>query len=318
VQNMAEEALSRGYDVTVLTHEHQGDLNGVKVIDDYSVLTREKWGLIIVHGGDVISQNIVHYYSEEIKQLSPILYLIVKPSSSVTCLKGMKNATYLGCSTIEDVDHCVSNGYKDKIVSVRHGIPVEKSIVPKTWVTPFVHFSSVGGFWNHKRFPELAATFIRVTKKYPHTRLHLYGYGGDDIKNIPSHPNISIVQGADHDKILEVIANSDIYIMNSSEEGFGLVLLEAMINRTPWFARSIAGAKVLREYGSLYTTQDQLEYLMEMYVKFKLYMSETGDAADFESDKDIAFSHIRLNHDIKNTVNDVEAVLIKYTRTKRY
>jgi hypothetical protein len=42
VQWMAEEMLSRFYDVTVLAHEHMGDLNGVKVTNDYNVLLDPK------------------------------------------------------------------------------------------------------------------------------------------------------------------------------------------------------------------------------------------------------------------------------------
>ena len=52
-QNMAEGMLARKHDVTVLAHEHQGDLNGVKVSNDYNTLLNQKWDLIIVHGGDV-------------------------------------------------------------------------------------------------------------------------------------------------------------------------------------------------------------------------------------------------------------------------
>ena len=52
VQNMAEELLARGHDVTVLAETHQGDYNGVKLTSDYQRLG-EPWNLIIVHGGDV-------------------------------------------------------------------------------------------------------------------------------------------------------------------------------------------------------------------------------------------------------------------------
>ena len=101
--NMAEEMLKRGHDVTVLAHEHKGDYNGVKVSDDYQeMLGNRSWHLIIVHGGDCISQNIVHINSNNIQ--SSILYLIVKPSESQVCLHGLAHERFLGYSTSMDID----------------------------------------------------------------------------------------------------------------------------------------------------------------------------------------------------------------------
>ncbi len=75
VRDMAEECVRRGYDVTVLAHEHQGDLNGVKVTNDYNILN-QRWNLIVVHGGDVISQNIVHANAYALRK-TPVVYMIM-------------------------------------------------------------------------------------------------------------------------------------------------------------------------------------------------------------------------------------------------
>ena len=56
----------------------------------------------------------------------------------------------------------------------------------------------------------------------------------------------------------DAIADADCYVMNSDAEGFGLVILESMINKTPWIARNIAGAKLLSEFGEVYETEDEL------------------------------------------------------------
>ena len=96
VQQMAEEALSRGHDVTVLAGEHKGDLNGVKVTSEVSSLINKD--LVIVHGGDVHVQNYVLSMAKNIN--SPILYLIIKPSDSPVCLQALKDVKYIGRSSL--------------------------------------------------------------------------------------------------------------------------------------------------------------------------------------------------------------------------
>ena len=53
--------------------------------------------------------------------------------------------------------------------------------------------------------------------------------------------------------------------MNSIDEGFGLVLLDAMINKVPWIARNIAGATDMVEYGSVYSNTEELKFLMQNF-----------------------------------------------------
>ena len=76
VQAMAEEAYSRGHEVSVLAGEHQGDQNGIKVTSDANVLLQH-WDLIIVHGAGVSVQDFVLSNARQIP--NPILYLIILP-----------------------------------------------------------------------------------------------------------------------------------------------------------------------------------------------------------------------------------------------
>jgi glycosyltransferase involved in cell wall biosynthesis len=97
----------------------------------------------------------------------------------------------------------------------------------------------------------------------------------------------------DRSDVLSAIRGADLYIMHSFSEGFGLVLLESMLNKTPWASRRIAGANLMKEFGFTYENDAQLrEYLI-----------------DFESDKqeqvERAYEYVTLNHMIKNTVDDI-------------
>jgi glycosyltransferase involved in cell wall biosynthesis len=287
VRDMAEESLARGHDVTVLAHEHKGDQNGVKVTNDYNILA-QNWDLIIVHGGDVISQNIVHYNAFNLK--SPVVYMLIKPSESDICMNGMKHHRFIAYSTSMDIEHIKKHGYLSKARRVRHGIVPDSTIVPSL---PYdkTFYISAGGFYPHKAMIPLAEAWERSNIK---SELHLYGYGEGPMPK--ETDRVKVFFGKSKPDVMIAINNAKAYIMNSYEEGFGLVLLEAMMNHTPWFARNIAGAKDMAEYGHTYETEEQLMYYLE-----------TMDTLDAKVRS--AYNYTMTNHTIKQTVNDIEDIL---------
>jgi glycosyltransferase involved in cell wall biosynthesis len=101
----------------------------------------------------------------------------------------------------------------------------------------------------------------------------------------------------DRNDVLSAIRDADLYIMHSFSEGFGLVLLESMLNKTPWASRKIAGAKLLQEFGFTYEEDRQLrEYMIDF------------DGVKPEKLEE-SYEYIIHNHLIKNTVDDIEKVL---------
>jgi glycosyltransferase involved in cell wall biosynthesis len=290
VQNMAEEMLRRGHDVTVIAHSHQGDLNGIKVTNEYNLLT-QKWDLIVVHGGDVISQDIVHRNAALLK--SPILYLIIKPSDSMHCAHGMRNHNFLGYGTSMDIDHIKKYGVVDKARRVRYGIKPELTIKEKHLSEKTI-FVSAGGYYPHKAMIPLAEEFEKAN--IPNAELHLYGYGEGPMPKPSS--KVVVHFGEEKDKVMQAIANADAYIMNSYEEGFGLVLLESMFNKTPWFARDIAGAHDMKKYGTVYKTEKELMDHLKKFVR---------------NDKKVedAYNYVMANHTIHDTGNDLEDILVE-------
>lgn len=295
VQNMAEEMLRRRHDVTVLAHEHQGDQNGVKVSNEYNTILNQKWDLIVVHGGDVISQNIIHANAGNLQ--SPVLYLIVKPSESPVCLHGLREHRFLGYSTSMDLDFIKKHNLQDKARRVRHGIVKElyfRNVMDKKKTI----FVSAGGFWPHKAMTPLAEAFTKA--KIPNAELHLYGYGEEQLMPADTH-NVKCFFGRDKTDVLLAISGADAYIMNSYEEGFGLVLLESMMNHTPWYARDIAGAKDMCYYGTTYKDEQELMELLRNHKR---------------NDKKIedAYNYVMANHTIQDTCNDIEDVLLETLR----
>jgi len=292
-QNMAEELLMNGHKVTVLAHEHKGNLNGVTVTNDYNSALNEKWDLIIVHGCDCISQNIVLSNAAIIP--SPICYMIIKPSDSKFARHGMKYAKYLSYSTSMDLAHIKEHGYLSKSRRIRHGIStadslgaVMKNIVP--------YYVSAGGFYPHKGMDELAKHFDRLGPEG--TELHLFGYANG---NMPNSDRVKSLLGMEKSSVMDAIASSKGYILNSYEEGFGLVLLEAMLNKVPCYARNIAGAKDMKPYVITYENET------ELFHRIREFEILTDD--EKQGILKYNYDYVISNHTMKQTANDIIDIL---------
>ena len=295
-QAMAEEAASRGHEVAVLAGEHQGDLNGIHVTSDAQILGWP-WDLIVVHGGDVGLQNFVLSNASRIP--SPILYMLILPSNSDVCVTALKECAYLGWSTPDDINHIRKHGQNDKAKRVRHGIKLEDSIgrpgfKAKHGITKRM-FLSCGGYWPNKKMRELADVFTRSNLE--DAVLVTTGYDNRmDLMPVTSNCVMPLMID-DKAEVLSAISEADCYLMHSNQEGFGLVILESMLNETPWISRQIAGAAMLNKFGQTYQTDGQLINLLKNFDPI-LY------------DLPAAKQHILDNHTIRSTVDDIEAVVI--------
>lgn len=297
VQAMAEESLARGHQTAVLTGEHQGDQNGVHVTSDANILL-QPWDLIIVHGGDVGVQNFV--LSNATRIPNPILYMLILPSETQLCLQALRDCAYLGWSTNDDMAHLNKHGVGNKAVRIRHGIKHIDSLgkigfKSKHGITGRM-FLSCGGYWPNKLMRELADVWLRadiqdailVTTGYDN-RMQLMPLA------VPGKVMPLLID--DKADVLSAIREADCYVMHSSQEGFGLVILESMLNETPWIARDIAGPSLLQSFGKVYNTDQELIRLLR-------------DFDPLAHDIPAAKQYVLDNHTIRSTVDDIEAVVI--------
>jgi glycosyltransferase involved in cell wall biosynthesis len=294
VQAMAEESLARGHEVAVLAGEHQGDYNGVTVTSDGNVLL-QKWDLIIVHGGDVGVQDFVLGNATRIP--NPILYMLILPSHSELTIKAMHECAYIGWSTPDDLVHIRKHGLETKGVRVRHGIKQLDSIgkpgfKAKHGISKRM-FLSCGGYWPNKKMRELAELWKRADIE----DAVLVTTGYDNRMDLMPEPSDTVIPLLIDDKaeVLSAISEADCYLMHSNQEGFGLVILESMLNGTPWISRHIAGAAMLKNYGKTYSRDEQL-----------IQMLKDFDPDSF--DLDTARQYVLDNHTVRSTVDDIIAV----------
>ena len=256
IKNLAEETLAQGHDVTVLAGQHRGDQNGVRVTNDLNILVREHFDLVVVHGSGVAMQDSVLINARQIP--SPVMFMIIRPEESKQIFPAMENSDYIACSTPTDWRFVKKYRQDHKAVQVTHSIsPFDKPLNNQrhnAYGSPYV--ISVGGFWSHKGHKELSEGWTAEKT------LVMTGYNKDHNWIPRPKPNQHVEFLEHKDQVLEKIAGSDLLILNSQYEGFGLVLLEAMWNGVPWASTPIAGAEVLKDHGFVYNSLEELcEYV---------------------------------------------------------
>jgi glycosyltransferase involved in cell wall biosynthesis len=298
VKDMAEEAASRGHEVAVFAGEHKGSYHGIRVSSDPNILM-ERWSLIVVHGGDVGLQNYVLERADKLG--GPVLYLIILPSHSPTCVAALHRVSYVGCSTLADWRLVRDYKAQSKAVRVRHGINIDTSVGHPGFrqfhgiKTPYMFLSS-GGFWPNKAFDELVKVFKSVHRT--DATLVLTGYDNRHGIMPPDEEFVRSFLLDDRKEMLSALMDADLYILNSTSEGFGLVLLESMINMTPWAARNIAGAELMRDYGFTYNKPEELFNYLHSFKGVG-----AASCAPLQTQQYVIATHL-----IKHTVDDIVKV----------
>ena len=292
VNNMADECASRGHDVKVL-----------HMTDDLSILD-DRWDLVIVHGMTEWQNKCIHRAHP-----NKLLWLPIRPTYTEDEYKALEVCDYVGCST--HIDYNFTGYTSSKVKKVRHGIPVDKSqgvsgFKEKYGIKGRMFFSA-GGYGHNKDMYGLINMFKEANLE--DTTLVTTGYGFDEDMHKYQSDNIICLFGISHQDVLNGMYEADLYISNAYSEGFGLCLLEAMANKTPWLAKDgwygdqyhVGAVKDLVDVGvgMSYTTKEELIHLLQN----ELYLN---------IDTERNFNIVSSEYDIKNTVDNIEDVLPVY------
>ena len=294
VQWMAEECVKRGHEVSVFTQFPADPLkpvtsymhNGVRVMKEMISLYSQD--LIVVHG----SMNSNNYAQDFVLNRSrgltaPVLYQIILPVETPISLQAIMTVQYIGCSTPEDWAHVKKHNVEQRAHYIRHGIsPADCTGTPGQFDREKYGIPrdkkmivSCGGYWRHKRMHELSEIFKSADLK-------------DTVPEPDEHNRVIALYLPKPQEVKDLIADADLYVMHSEQEGFGLTVLEAMLNRTPWIGNNIAGAKLLKEFGHTYETDEELFNLLK-----------TNDT--LEDKTAAAYNYVMDHHLISHTVDDI-------------
>lgn len=110
---------------------------------------------------------------------------------------------------------------------------------------------------------KVVETFSKVQKVLPNAKLFLVGNGSEllsienYVKKLKLHDNVKFF--GDSTQIYDILCVSDIFILPSTQESFGLAALEAMAAKTPVISSNIGGLPEINihgETGYLYEPND--------------------------------------------------------------
>ena len=295
VRAMAETVASRGHNVTVWAPTNQGNQNGVFVTDDPNYLFNKD--LIIMHGVGPGPQNFI---AENLNKInSPLMYMIIKPEETPIHLKAAQGCKWVAASTLEDYEFVDRYNLRNKTINYRYGLLKSTIYGEKTFREKYnlpkdkTMFLSCGGYWAHKGMDELVNTFNSV--KPDNAFLVTTGY--HDINSKPKDSDVVFnLMLEDKKDVLNAMADANYYILNSYEEGFGLVLLESMFNKLPWIARNIAAAKMFNNKGLVYDNNDQLKEYLKNIKNYNFNIEDN-------------YHYVQNNHTAEVMVDDLLKVL---------
>ena len=298
---MAKEFKRQGNYVAILAAENLGDWEEISVTGDHNTIYSNFWDLVIIHGS-MSSQDIALWNAEKIP--AKTYYMLIRPEDSPVSIYGMQHCDFIGVGTSFDIAHAEKYGHQDKIRKFRYGIePIEvtEDFRKKIGITTQCVLYSSGGWWRHKGHVELAEAFIAANTT--NTTLIISGYDDRNgiSKTIPRHKDIMMFDCPLQQDAYNMMAASDLYIMNSSEEGFGLVLIEALSLGVPFAARPVGGVPDLIHadvYGTMYGTTEALTDIIHTIDLMKL---SHDDSALREKNK----QYIEQNHMIEHMVKDI-------------
>lgn len=310
-QRYAEASLALGHDVTVFALTHQGDYNGVKLTSDPKCL-QERWDMVIVHG-DGPAQNYVHFNGAN----GPIMYLLIKPFANAALDAGLARAMWVGCATSFDVDFVEKKGFAAKKHFIKYPIPIVESR-GSARMNIYEHYGlqlpldrkivlSCGGFWPHKGFKELVSIFSSTPLFHSNLILTGYDITGYD-KSLSDTLHVQQILLQDTQLVRDMMSLADFYILNSTDEGYGLVLLEAMLAGVDWAARPIGGAPDLakRGMGHIFKTPDELSQLLR-----NIDAEPTTKDVSAEALRTKHASYVRVNHNPEKVTRDMLSVGVK-------
>lgn len=171
----------------------------------------------------------------------------------------------------------------DTITVVHCGVDV-RSVTATNATTKEPFILSVGRLVRHKRTEMLLEAFARIADSFPEHRLHIVGKG---IQRHALEEYASALGLSERVRFIDTLSTEDVYeqfrkaqafVLPSEQEGFGIVVIEAMAAGTPVITRRAplsAAASIITdgEDGLLFETTDGLAE------KLQAVLSDSGLSA---------------------------------------
>lgn len=206
--------------------------------------------------------------------------------------------------SIEAVESFVNNkAFSRDALAVYNGINLEKfKFANKKNKNEVVHMISIGRLTSQKDYPNLIKALAIVKETFKEFKLQIIGDGEekDNIIDLINHYNLQ-----DHISLLgrrndipELLAQSDIFVLASAYEGFGLVVAEAMATNTFVVATDCGGVKEVMGHCGILVPPENSKLLAQGMIK-ALNLSQN----EIYLNNLKAYKHVKENFDLNFVVS---------------
>lgn len=197
-------------------------------VPDKTIVTLHDWG-------ERVYEFMHDYYRKRRLQMS---YRALKKAKNITCVSDYIRNLYVN-KYQNEAALTINNYYCER--DVFHG---EKTLRDCNQMI----VASAHGFNELKNTARIIDAFKLIRESIPSASLYMYGCGhgtGEEAEQYAKEKSaaegIHFIGPVEHDVMIEAFREADLVVHASMEESFGLVVIEALINKTPVIGNYFAG-----------------------------------------------------------------------------
>ena len=115
-----------------------------------------------------------------------------------------------------------------------------------------------------------AKEIFEVAQKFPDIQFVLAGEISDEVQSWVKPINVELLGILSHDKAMEILDESDLFLFPSHTEGFSLALAESMARGTPAIATDVgANSNMIEEHGGVIVSVGDTEAMKDALNKMQ-------------------------------------------------
>ncbi len=170
--------------------------------------------------------------------------------------------------------------YKDKVVTIPNGVDSSlfRPTTEKREENQIFFLSVLDKFHKYKGLDYLLSALVEVKKEIPNVKLKIGGKGElldfykKKVKDLSLENNVEFLGFLTDEEVIKYYATSQLFILpsiSSLQEGFGIVVLEALSCQTPIISTDIVGvaSDVIKTESGIIIPPKDIEALQEAIIK---------------------------------------------------
>lgn len=272
---------------------------------------------------DVIHAHMVHAnIFARLNRIGSRAYKLICTAHSSNEGGALRMIAYRLTNSLSDLDTNVSKEALDFYIQ-KKAFSSNKSIViynginlnvfqntHREAITPAKTCLSVGRLVEPKDYPTLLRSIPLVLQRYPQTYFNIVGSGEEEEKLKKLCENLNIKSAVSFlgvkNNIPELMNNSDLFILSSKYEGFGLVVAEAMACERFVVATDCGGVKEVMGGNGILVPPENYKKLAEAIISA---LSLPKDEINKNNAK--ALHHVQKNFDLTKIIDQWEKIYAK-------